>query len=217
VRQFVSASLKRVAVGASVATLAFGAFGMTAASASTAGGSATIDTYGSWDGSTYIQPFGCPDTSTYGQTITIPAGKTMLKKFTFAWTDLSSGTFTVRGEVYAWDSATQHATGKAVGHTGKKVINSGHSGFYDETFKVKHAKVTAGQQYVIFVTLDKDYSVCNTSTFTVGWGGITDDNAYPGGTFVYQNNGEGQGGSANWTTVPWNSFGWDLAFKAYLK
>jgi hypothetical protein len=37
--------------------------------------------------------------------------------------------------------------------------------------------------------------------------------SYAGGTFVYQNN---SGDKSQWTTTPWNSFGLDLAFKAYL-
>jgi hypothetical protein len=208
--------VKRAGVGVGLLTLTIGAVGAGTAAASQAA-SATINTFGKWDGSTYIQPFGCPDTTTYGQTITVPDYKSKITKFTFTWTDLSTGSFKVRGEVYAWDAQTQMATGKAVAQTKARTVSSGNSGFFTETFKVTNARVVPGRQYVIFASLDKNYSSCDSSTYEVGWGAIDDDSAYPDGTFVFQNNGEGAGGAANWTTQPWNSFGWDLAFKAYLK
>jgi hypothetical protein len=215
VPSFVSSSLfKRAAIGVGVMALAVGAIGSTAASASQPA-TPTINTFGSWDGTTYIQPFGCPNTTTYGETITIPAGKTTLNKFIFTWTDLGTGSFKVRGEVYAWDPSTMHATGPALAQTPARTVTSGHSGFFTEKFNAQQAPVTAGQQYVIFASLDKNYASCNTSTYVVGWGAIPDDTVYPGGTFVYQNNG-GLGGSANWTTLAWTSFGWDLAFKAFM-
>lgn len=207
--------LKRAAIAVSVVGLAVGAFGATSASAESAK-TPTINTYPDWNGTQTVQPFGCPNTTTYGETITIPAGMSKFSKFSVSWVDAGTGSFTVRGELYAWDPSTFHATGHAIAQTKPRVVSSGNSGFFTENFKFKNGAVTAGQQYVVFASVDKDYSVCSSSTYEVGWAAIDDDSAYPGGTFVYQNNG-GAGGAANWTTVPWTSFGFDLAFKAFMK
>ena len=80
------------------------------------------------------------------------------------------------------------------------------------TFKTKGANLTAGSQYVLFASIDKDYEAC-TDPYTNGWGS-TDDTAYPGGTFVFLNSG---GDESQWTTSSWTSFGIDLAFQAYMK
>jgi hypothetical protein len=200
---------RRAAVGVSVVTLGVLAFGTTAASAAGQPAHSTLNTYKEWDGSTYVEAFGCPNTTTYGETITIPAGKTQIKKFTFPWTDLGTGSMVVRGEVYAWNGSM--ATGSAVAESKPITVTSGHSGFYNVTFKVKNATVTPGSQYVIFASIDKDYSQC-TNNYIVGWGLDTSD-TYPGGTFVYLNSG---GDASQWTTTPWNSFAEDIAFKASL-
>jgi hypothetical protein len=199
----------RAAATVSAVAIAFVAFGSNAATASTA--AATINTFPSWNGSDIAQPFGCPDTTTYGETITVPAGKTHLNKFTFTWRSLSSGTMLVRAEVYAWNGSM--ATGSSLFQK-KRTISFQDQLFHLETFKSRTGiSVTAGAQYVLFASIDKDYEKCQNS-YELGWGLPFSIDPYPGGEFVYQNN---NGNEANWTTVPWSNFGgWDAAFKAFL-
>jgi hypothetical protein len=99
------------------------AFGSSQASASTEA-HATINTLKDWNGSQYIFPFGCPSITTYGQVITVPAIKTQLNNFTFAWRNYSgSGSMVVRGEVYAWDGTK--ATGASAFESGTRTIAFG--------------------------------------------------------------------------------------------
>jgi hypothetical protein len=195
---------------AGIAVAAVFALGSTQAFASVAA-HPTINTFPKWDGVTVVHPFGCADTTTYGQVITIPAGKTHLNKYGFKWKNDSAnlGRMIVRGEVYKWDGSK--ATGAALSETAPRRVRFTDSAYHAEAF-ASGAAVTAGAQYVIFVSIDKDYEKC-TNNYEVDWAAIADDNAYPGGTFVYQNNG---GDESQWTATPWSSFGWDLAFKAYL-
>jgi len=115
----------------------------------------------------------------------------------------------VRGEVYAWDGSK--ATGSALYQSAARFVSFSDSLFHFETFKAGGIPVTAGHQYVIFASIDKEYEKCKNN-YTLGWAAV-DDSVYAGGTFVYQNN---SGDESQWTTTPWNTFGLDLAFKAYL-
>jgi hypothetical protein len=198
----------RAVAAVAAAAVAFVAFGSTAATAAT--DRATINTFPSWNGTDIAQPFGCPNTTTYGETITVPAGKAILNKFTFTWVNLSSGTMVVRAEVYAWDGSK--ATGSSLFQK-KRTISFQDGLFHLETFKsLTGISVTPGAQYVLFASIDKDYEKC--SNYTLGWGLPFSIDPYPGGAFVYQNNA---GNEANWTSVPWSNFGgWDAAFKAFL-
>jgi hypothetical protein len=209
VRSKSSSLLLRSAVTASAVAIAFLALGTSAASASSA--AATINTYPSWDGSSEVIDFGCPDTTTYGQTITIPEGKTLLKKFTFSWINLNTGSMIVRAEVYAWDGTK--ATGSSL-YEKKRKITISDNAFHNETFKSKlGVPVTPGAQYVLFASIDKDFEKC-TNNYVLGWGLVSSGDPYPGGGFVYQNN---TGDESQWTLTQWSSFGTtDLAFKASL-
>jgi hypothetical protein len=196
----------RAAVTATAATIAFLALGTGPASAST--DNATINTFKNWDGTSIVQPFGCPNTTTYGQTITVPSGFTQLNKFTFTWQNLSTGSMVVRAEVYAWDGTK--ATGSSL-YEKKRAISFQDSLFHMESFKPNGISVTPGAQYVLFVTIDKDFEKC-TGNYLLGWGLVSDN--YNGGGFVYQNNG---GDETQWTLTPWSGFGpTDLAFRAFL-
>jgi hypothetical protein len=204
--------LKRGAIGATAIALGALAFGPSTALASQAKG-ATINTFGSWDGSSMIQPFGCPETSNYGETITIPKKKHHINKATFAWTDLTTGSMVVTAYVYQWDAATHMPTGPQLGTSKSKTVSSGHSGFYNESFKLKTKKLKPGQQYVVFASIDVNYEQC-TDNYTTGWGAIPDDTVYPGGTLVFLNS---DGDEGQWETVPWtDTFGYDLAMKMYM-
>jgi hypothetical protein len=201
---------RRVAITGCAVGMAFAALGTAQASASVAGAKPTINTYKQWNGSTDVVPFGCPDTTTYGQVITVPGGYTKLNKFTFSWTNLTSGSMKVRGEVYAWDGSK--ATGSALYQSAPRFVSFTDSLFHFETFKPGGVPVTAGHQYVIFASIDKEYEKCKNN-YEVGWAWVGSD-VYAGGNFVYQNN---SGDESQWTTTPWSFFGTDdLAFKAYL-
>jgi hypothetical protein len=101
------------------------------------------------------------------------------------------------------------ATGSALWESKAKTFSFSDSTFHKVTFKPGAVPVTAGQQYVVFVSIDKDYEKC-TNSYEVGWGYLP-TGPYPGGDFVYQNN---EGNEGNWTTVPWTTFtGSDLATK----
>ena len=167
-----------------------------------------ISTYKQWDGSSDVVPFGCPNTTTYGQVITIPAGQTHLGKFHFSWINLNTGSMVVRGEVYAWDGSK--ATGSALYESKPKTISFSDGVYHKVGFRATLVPVTPGAQYVIFASIDKDYEQCQNN-YEVGWGFIPSGDAYPGGSFVYQNNG---GDESQWTITPWTSFGGpDVAFK----
>src|SRR5262245_15628606 len=149
---------RRVAITGCAVGMAFAALGSSQAFASVAGTKPTINTYKSWDGSEDVIPFGCPDTTTYGQVITVPSGKSHLNKFTFAWVNLNSGSFKVRGEVYAWDGAK--ATGSALYQSPARFVAISDGLYHFETFKPGGASVTAGHQYVIFASIDREYEKC---------------------------------------------------------
>jgi hypothetical protein len=198
---------RRVAVTGCAAGLAILALGTVQASAMVNAAKPTINTYKYWDGSTHVFPFGCPDTTTYGQVIT--AGKSTLNKFTFSWQNYSgTGSMKVRGEVYAWDGSK--ATGSSLFESKPRFISFGDSLFHFETFKTGSVPLTVGHQYVLFASIDKDYEKCKGG-YEVDWA-WTQQDIYPGGDFVYQNNG---GDESQWTTTSWSDIGSDLAFKVY--
>jgi hypothetical protein len=174
----------------------------------------TINTYKYWDGRYYISQFGCSlgYGTTYGQVITIPKRQTMLNKFVFSWINVSSGgSMVVRGEVYAWDGTGRKATGSALYESRPTTISYDDRLFHQETFRPQALPVTPGGQYVIFASIDKDYEKC-TNNYELGWAG-TGNQAYPDGTFVFQDNG---GDESKWTNSFWTVYGGDLAFKAAL-
>jgi len=167
-----------------------------------------VSTLGDWDGSQSVGSFGCPNTTTYGQVITIPQGRHTLNKFSFEWENSTSGSMTVRGEVYAWDGSK--ATGSALYESDPRNVSFNTAGFRKKSF-APFVAVTPGAQYVVFASIDKDFESC-TDNYTLDWGSV-DDSTYTKGTFVYQNN---SGDESQWTTASWNTFGIDLAFKVDL-
>jgi hypothetical protein len=167
-----------------------------------------IDTTGAWNGSSNISSFGYPDTATYGQTVTASnALGTQLNSFSFEIRLPTAVLF--RGEVYAW-SGTQ-ATGPALFESAATHTTSATS-FQEITFNTGGVQLTAGQQYVLFASISKDYAAdVNAGQGT--WGSSLTD-TYSGGQFVYINNG---GNSSQWTGAAWTTDyigNGDLAFKA---
>jgi hypothetical protein len=73
--------------------------------------------------------------------------------------------------------------------------------------------LVAGQQYVIFVSIDKDYEKCQ-SDFQFGRGFMTAD-FYPGGAFVFSEQRRGREQLDDYAVGHFGN-GEDLAFRAEL-
>jgi hypothetical protein len=176
-------------------------------------GATTIDTTAGWNGFLDICAFGAPNTATYGQVVRVPATDTVLGSYTFYLRQAEGpGALTFRGEVYAWDGLK--ATGPNLWESAPRTLTV-QSGFEALDFDTGGVQLAAGQQYVLFATISKDYEQ-NNDTSRSCWGYRYQD-AYNGGGFVYLNN---FGDQSEWTTTPWETFVGngvdDLAFKASL-
>jgi hypothetical protein len=182
-----------------------------AVTALASGPASAISTYKDWDGTSLVEEFGCPNTTTYGQVITIPNNRHFMNNFAFSWENLDSGSMVVRGEVYAWDGTK--ASGSGLWEGVQRTITYNDGAIHRIHFNTGVLAVTPGAQYVVFASIDKDFEQCQNS-YILGWGLVTSGDVYPGGGFVYQNNG---GDESQWTLTPWNTFGGeDLAFKVGL-
>jgi hypothetical protein len=170
----------------------------------------TIDTTGSWDGERAVCGFGRPDTATYGQVITSPIDDTVLKEFAFYLrSDVSSSTLVLRGEVYAWDETGGAAAGSGLWEGLPRTLTVS-STPREVIFDTGGLALTAGQQYVLFASVSKDYEQNAATTFAC-WGFLFTD-TYDGGGFFYLND---TGDESQWTSRRWaDFFGFDLAFKA---
>jgi hypothetical protein len=171
---------------------------------------ATINTFKAYDQA--VGSLGCPNSTTYGETITVPAKKSSMTKFMYYMGGQAAAgqSMVVRGELYAWDGSK--ATGSAIFQTKKRTIAYADSLLHWETFKTRGAALTPGQQYVLFVSIDKDYEDC-TGDYGLTWG-AADGSAYAGGQFVFQNN---SGDESKWTTTNWNPIPQlDAVMKVYL-
>jgi hypothetical protein len=180
----------------------------------TAFGITTIDTTGSWDGAEAISAFGSPNTATYGQEVTVPQTDTVLDSFTFYMRSEgeSPAVITFRGEVYAWDGAK--ATGPNLWESTPRTLTLS-SSFTTVTFNTGGVRLAAGQRYVLFASVSKDYEQ-NVPGNVASWGWMATNNVYSGGGFVFFND---SGDESLWTTSPWERLSFflgldDLAFKA---
>jgi hypothetical protein len=171
-----------------------------------------INTDQYFDGSNVVEPFGCGGASTvYGETITIPAKEHSIKKFTFEMEGQAAAgqSMVVRGEIYAFNGTSATT---AVAQSKPMTIAFDNSTFNLVTFKFRNASVTPGQQYVIFASVDKDYSKC-MGNYELIWGSV-DGSLYADGVFVFQNN---NGVPGNWTSTPMNQIpSIDAATKVYM-
>jgi hypothetical protein len=149
-------------------------------------------------------------TPNYGQTVTVPATDTVLDSFTF-YVDLPTNLI-FRGEVYAWNPNTVDpnnpyalgsATGPALYESGQTSTTSYNSGFSPQpiTFNTGGIPLTAGAQYVLFITTSRDYAANVAAGITsTGFAGYTPTDTYTGGDWVYMDDG---GNTNLWTTVGW--------------
>lgn len=171
-----------------------------AASASFAATAANTIPY--WDGSNFISSFGVPNTQTYGQTVTVPAGESTLTSFRFLINLSGGGPIQAEAYVFAWDTVNSRLTGAALFHSAPFTISG--VGYQPYNFTCS-APVTAGQVYVIFLTTSNSAQVVSSSQ----WAAVSNNTLYPGGQFVFQNNGTNFG---NLSTVSWSTIAEDLAF-----
>jgi hypothetical protein len=167
--------------------------------------SVLIDTMQSWVGGQFISSFGVVNTATYGQVVTVPAGETTLTSFTMKIFQSTGAASPFRGEVYAWNGT--QATGPAL-YESAPINSSGSAGavYQDYTF-ITNIPVTAGQQYVLFVTTSRDQAVPDWNSRFAS----VPDATYPGGNFVFINNSSNVNA---WTTQSWSMIAEDLAFQA---
>jgi len=184
-----------------IAVVAVATFAPSLASASPPGSDlakrhATINTFKDYDQA--VGSLGCPNSTTYGETITIPARKHTLTKFSYYMSGHAQAgqSEVVRGELYAWDGTK--ATGPAIFETAPRTIAYTDDLLHWEAFKTPGAAVKPGKQYVIFVSIDKDFESC-TGNYGLTWA-AADGTAYTGGGFVYQNN---TGDESQWTSTSW--------------
>jgi len=143
-----------------------------------------IDTTPSWNGSSTISPIGEPNTATYGQTFTVPITDNILNSFSFILgPDFYGGTapMTFAGYVAQWDGSK--ATGPILYTSGTQTYTG--PGFTNYSFNTDNLSLTAGQQYVAFLSASNFFDGNTHLTYMAG----TFSNPYSGGDFVYYNNG----------------------------
>jgi hypothetical protein len=200
-----------LASGVGVVLLLFGAVPATAAT--------TIDTTGAWDGAQFVHPFGRPDTATYGQVFTAPASDTVLNSFTVYLRDVPvppfsdpgvSRTVIFRGELYAWDGGK--ATGPNLWESAPRTVTLDAT-FRPVSFLTGGVQLVAGQRYIFFASVSKDYE--QNAPLALGAWGYTGGDVYAGGGFFFENNGTDE---SQWTSRPWETFFLtgrdDIAFRA---
>jgi hypothetical protein len=177
----------------------------------------------------YSGPFGWPQIATVGQTITgpgqrfaLPRHVWLLNQFTFHYrSDYSHVGPIVRGEVYAWDGAK--AMGPGVWESLPQQVLDTTFG-RPVTFQTGAIALRPGQPYVLFVSISKDYAR-NVAEVPAGvndyssWGTASaelngDVDPYPGGDYVFLDNGADWGA---WTSQDWGShapYVYDMYFSA---
>jgi len=165
----------------------------------------TINTIPNWNGTNFISSFGNPNTATYGQTITVAPGSGNLTSWTIELTCSAAVTF--RGEVYAWNGTM--ATGNALFETApiNFPASANNTTYTPVTFNTGGGISLAAGTYVLFASTSKDAG----GNSTCRWGSVTDNTVYPGGQFVFQNNGTDP---TQWTSAAWSTISQDLAFTA---
>lgn len=146
-----------------------------------------IDTTTAWNGASSIQSFGESNTATYGQTFTTPTTDNFLDSFTFFLNDdLNPDVVDFAGYVMAWDGAK--ATGPILYNSfvseGSARSTTGASGFEQFTFNTGGITLTPGQQSVAFLSASNFFDGSDGTAVM----GLAND-TYPGGEFIYFNNG----------------------------
>lgn len=144
-----------------------------------------IDTTPNWDGNSSISSFGEPNTATYGQTFTA-GSETSLDSFTFYLNDRENPDFTdFEAFVMGWDG--EKATGSILYQSEplSTTNNNGSDGFEEFTINTAGVTLNSGSQYVAFFSASNLFD----SVFGNSIWGITYNDIYSGGQFVFINNG----------------------------
>lgn len=149
-----------------------------------------ITTLPIWDGIQYAGGFGEPNTATFGQTITVDAAQgTFLTDFTFQVATDPTNTSRFQAYVMAWDSANKLAIGNVLFQSGV-ITNVGPavapSPFVAINVVTNNLQLAANQEYVLFFNTSNNFDGSNDFA---SFGSIHPD-AYAGGSFVYNNNGD---------------------------
>jgi hypothetical protein len=181
---------------------------LTALSGQAQGG--TISTLPSWNGIDYQLPFGEGYTETFGQTFTVVGTETQLNSFKFYLQDFVNPDY-VDFAFYlaAWDGSK--ATGSLLYSSSmlSTTNNHGLNGYESFTVNTGGVQLTAGQQYVAFI------SASNFFDGSPGYArlGTVYTNSYSGGRLVRMNNNSNFGSlfTNNWFDT---GSGHDLAFEA---
>jgi hypothetical protein len=199
-------------VGAIVAVVALAAVNPTQAG--------FITTLPSWDGVQGVNSFGEPDTATYGQTITVGATETFLTDFSFRVATDVGNISRFEAIVMEWDSVAKVAVGPILFNSGLLTNSTiGDTPYYNVVGVTTNVQLVANKEYVLFFTTS---NVFDTSNDFATFGSVSPilplPDAYTGGSFVFNNNGNNFGSLSD-PTNPWN-VGYpnadDLAFTANL-
>lgn len=160
-----------------------------------------IDTLTGWNGSAFIFPFGEPNTATYGQTFTVTGSDSVLDSFTFLINDRDDpDTVEFQAYVYAWNGGGFQPTGPALFSSGPLSATPGGPDVFEPfTINTGGLSLTSGSQYVAFFSTS---NLFDGSNGTADWAASQLVNPYPGGQFVFNNNGSNFG---NLFSTPWGT------------
>ncbi len=173
-----------------------------------------IETLSSWNGTQTIGNFGETNTATYGQVITAAGPDTVLDAFTFYLDDFEADPDVVDFEAFVWQWDGFKAVGPALYQSApmSTTNNGGAGGLEPITITTGGVELTAGLQYVLSLSASNlfDGSVGRAVWGTINSGASSPD-TYPGGNFVFMNNGANLG---QLFTQNWSQRSGDTAFSA---
>lgn len=154
-----------------------------------------------------VTPFGAPDTATYGQTFTVGVDN-VLNGFSLFLNGRAGPSLDLRGYVAGWDG--NKAT--SILYTSTTRTATATSGMQEFSFDTGALALTAGAQYVLFLSVS-ELAAQADSSYNMP---VTGDD-YGGGHFVFFNNG---GDFSALTSRQWDCytdcFIADAAFRATL-
>jgi hypothetical protein len=168
----------------------------------------SISTEPYWDGSSGVAPFGNPNTATYGQTITATPTLNELDSFSF---HILGGNAPFVFQAYVMNWSGSQASGSVLYSSDPVNYTPDQNNYQTLYFGTGNLGLVPGQQYVLFLSVSQNYDPLGGGLSFLGLVLSDDPNAdYPGGNFVFLNNG---GDSSQWTSTAWSNFGSeDLAF-----
>ena len=162
-----------------LALAALAALGLAAARPAAA---QTIDTLSAQ--SNDVGVFGPTHTPTYGQTIISPITGSLLD-FTFNVQNDGGNPITADAEVYAYNSATNKASGPALSQSAPFTLAANNT--FTLVTAPSGAAVTAGSEYVLLFTTS---GLQSGQPYSFALFGSSPKASYPSGAFVYMNNGD---------------------------